>query len=273
MNEFQPAPVVSKEAPEQRVTMRDSLTLDTTAQATPIITPIAGISPASINGYSAVDTSVTASTPDDSFVGVNKISSTTTTTTSIVGDTYKQDVVTVTLKHVEQVEQDVAKAIRDLKETQLPLRTSTPVQEVKEFVKETVTITEKHKNGGSMAPVTESMKAKISPTVESAARTLESTKSATSSPVVQSAPRREVGSNVGRALIKTVLSGLMFTILLIGTIIVIMEIQDPNWRRYLRHVPGEDTFRHQYYEPTRQRAMDWYGGGPVSAQEELEFTE
>lgn len=278
VSEYQPAPVVSKEAPE-RTTVRDSLTLDTTAQATPIITPVSGLSPSSVNGPSAHDTSVTTASADDSYV-VTRVTTHTTTTNTVAGGvtTYKQDTVTVSLKHVQQLDDEINKVVNELeREAQLPLGASTPVADRERLKEANNNFKEKEKQKfeeivakSTIASVSATPSiAPAKPAAASGSPISEPNKPVVS-PVVQ--PARRQGGGVARALIKTVLSGLMFTILLIGTIIVIMEIQDPQFRQYLRHVPGEDAFRHQYYEPTRQRALDWYQG--VSGRRmEMEYSE
>lgn len=283
VSEYQSAlTAVSKEAPERTVA-RDSLALDTTAQATPIITPVSGLSPASaVNGLSAHDTSVTTgatATPDDSFV-VNRLITTTTTSSTAGGAAYKQDVVTVSLKHVQQLEDEITKAVKNFEqENQRPLSTSTPVadrekqKEITSIIKEKREVIEDVIIKPAVAalptsPPTAPAKVTTTPAVVKASPVPE-LKTPVVAPVVQ--PVRREGGGLARALIKTVLSGVMFTILLIGTVIVIMEIQDPQFRQYLRHVPGEDTFRHHYYDPTRQRALEWYER--ASGRQEEDFSE
>jgi len=250
-----PTTQANKEGQDRTASARDSLAVDTTAQATPIITPLSGLSPVSANGVSSPEANVTVSSVDESLT----ISTKGTSTSGV----YKQDSVTVSLKHVEPVEQAAKEVDRLAKtaqeEARRPLSTSTPKPLDTEKRESKLGLKERQTNGAPVTPTSKAISEEKVTTSKGFAVAATPSTPPTSS-VTQATPQQAARGRggVGRALMKTILSGVMFTIILIGTIIVVMEIQDPQFRGYLRNVPGEDTFRHQYYEPSRQRALEWY---------------
>lgn len=59
-------------------------------------------------------------------------------------------------------------------------------------------------------------------------------------------------------IMKHILTGVLFSVILFSVVIAVMESKDKQIRNYIHAVPGMETFRHIYYEPSKAYVLGVY---------------
>uniref|UniRef100_A0A914V5R8 FERM adjacent (FA) domain-containing protein n=1 Tax=Plectus sambesii TaxID=2011161 RepID=A0A914V5R8_9BILA len=76
--------------------------------------------------------------------------------------------------------------------------------------------------------------------------------------VYHAQPLQSVESGGCQRILRSLLTGLLFTFIFITIVIAIFEVKDRHFQQYVHAVPGAEHLRHQLYEPSREFILEQY---------------